>query len=924
MNKKFLSLFLALSLLIPLTAPLTAFATDQQPTATASAETEPTTAEASTAALPETAAPDAVSEEELLENCSILKFVDAETFRAAGHVARLPEIETLSSYAFRNADGTHTVYYLDQPVKYVDADGDFQTIDLTLQADGAVYRPVSNDLSLTLAKDYTDGVTLSHNGLSATLFPVPATEAPPLGDITETVMVIPRVSGESLTYENAFGAEIDLRYTVLYNGLKEDIILESYTGQSSFTFLLRTSGMTMYQANGVYYLARTADATERITLSSVVAYDKYADMCEGTMSVTTAQAGSLYEITVTVDSGWLQTDAEYPVSVDLTMLAEPYSADAILDAPVFNLKPTQNFGSYTYNRVGYYNSWGIGRTVVRPDGMLNSTLYKSLHASQVNSVLFTVTEATGSADQTIQIHKLYNGEDWTESDVTYDSMGFSCGVVTTAQLGNNAPTTFDLTSLVKEWINRTNIASNGFMMKGVNENTVNKAFCSTEFGTVSMRPFMTLNYTPITAVITPDDDFVKIGESVQFYCDITPSDIAYTWRVHDTSIATVSSAGVVTGVSQGWTFLTATWNGGSRTVTIKVGALEEGTYFIGNKQTGKYMDLEGAAYADGTPIQQWQFHGYIQSRWVIKMQRSGAYSIKSAYTGKYIGVENSSTVGGAAIKQYASIDDQPGREWYISQTSSGAYRFKPGTATHMALCVPLTGTYEDGTDLVQLGYTNNSDYRDEWVVVESGTTTFLAIPDTSPGHDHAGSFPLITQSVNAMGYGENYTYTSANTNTCIDMIASSDIFYSRSHGAQNGIVLSTNSLRIAHINYLEANALSKCNLVLYGACWTGLGKKNADNLVNATHAKGVTTVIGFETSVDCAEMNEWAKAFFEALADRKTVLEACEAADDAVSEYIDALEEQYTNTNITPTTIGHWYIAGSETQILHRVPLGGN
>ena len=151
-------------------------------------------------------------------------------------------------------------------------------------------------------------------------------------------------------------------------------------------------------------------------------------------------------------------------------------------------------------------------------------------------------------------------------------------------------------------------------------------------------------------------------------------------------------------------------------MTIKVGALEEGTYFIGNKQTGKYMDLEGAGTADGTPIQQWEFHGQSWSRWVIKMQRSGAYSIQSAYTGKYIGVENSSTVDGAAIKQYASVDDQPGREWYISQTSGGAYRFRPGSSSGMALAVPASGASTDGTDLVQLAYTNDTNYRDEWVV----------------------------------------------------------------------------------------------------------------------------------------------------------------------------------------------------------------
>ncbi|MBQ8288232.1 MAG: hypothetical protein IJX76_05610, partial [Clostridia bacterium] len=52
----------------------------------------------------------------------------------------------------------------------------------------------------------------------------------------------------------------DLRYTVLYNGVKEEIVLDDVPDQNSFTFLLHTSGMTMYQANGVYYLARTADA----------------------------------------------------------------------------------------------------------------------------------------------------------------------------------------------------------------------------------------------------------------------------------------------------------------------------------------------------------------------------------------------------------------------------------------------------------------------------------------------------------------------------------------------------------------------------------------------------------------------------------------------------------------------------------------
>ena len=366
--------------------------------------------------------------------------------------------------------------------------------------------------------------------------------------------------------------------------------------------------------------------------------------------------------------------------------------------------------------------------------------------------------ATGSANQTIQVHKLYNGEGWTESNVTYDNMGYSCGVVTTAELGNNAPTTFDLTSLVKQWINGTNVASNGFMMKGVNESTVNKAFCSTEYGTTDMRPYMALSYTPVTAIITPDDDFVKIGESQQFTCTTSPYDAEFTWMIRDANIATVTEDGLVTGIAQGQTYLTAMWNGGSLSVPIKVGVLEEGTYFIGNKGTGKYMDLESASNSDGAPIQQWAFHGQIQSRWIIAMESIGAYSIRSASSGKYIGVEDSSTIGNAAIKQYSSIANQAGRQWNISITSSGAYRFTPCSSSSMALAVPLSGTYDDGTDLVQLVYSDNTNYRDEWVVGvideawSSYPITYLVNLDVLYDHAYLQRYPDAISRINTHLY----------------------------------------------------------------------------------------------------------------------------------------------------------------------------
>ena len=53
----------------------------------------------------------------------ILSYVHSEVFAKGDHIARLKQDETLSSYAFLNRDGTKTVYYLDEAVKFTAADG---------------------------------------------------------------------------------------------------------------------------------------------------------------------------------------------------------------------------------------------------------------------------------------------------------------------------------------------------------------------------------------------------------------------------------------------------------------------------------------------------------------------------------------------------------------------------------------------------------------------------------------------------------------------------------------------------------------------------------------------------------------------------------------------------------------------------------
>ena len=201
--------------------------------------------------------------------------------------------------------------------------------------------------------------------------------------------------------------------------------------------------------------------------------------------------------------------------------------------------------------------------------------------------------------------------------------------------------------------------------------------------------------------------------------------------------------------------------------------------------------------------------------------------------------------------------------------------------------------------------TSQSDNKDEWYFVGTYDSTFVAIP-AEIGHDHDGSFEYVQNSLNNMGYTSNRTETIVDSTECLTYIASSRIFYIRSHGSKTDVTLNSEDLTISDINSLETNALENCDLVLYGVCSAGEGREGANNLVNKTQEKGAVTVIGFDRMVLCFEVNMWATAFFEALENGETIEEACISADNVVSDEWDGI-----------ITTNSWYIAGSKVQTLN-------
>lgn len=424
-----------------------------------------------------------------VDSSKILCYVDETEFKSKNFARRVPEQEALNTYVFQSSDGTKTVYFLDENVKYIDEDGKTVEKDISLVAKDQGYGITQSDIGLTIPNNPNDGISLSYFGKIVTITPTGA----------KTVAVAEK-KDNSVVYQGIFGANTALRYTPLLSGVKEDIILSAYVPNASYSFTIKTDGLNLYNNENGCYLGKDADAV-LFNLGDIIVYDAVGKLSDGSISVTTIKAGTEYIVTVSVDNDFLSDPTTvYPVTIDpsITVSDNTHGAGAIEDAPIFAGYATRNFGTYLYNRMGTPSAnYGIGRTVVKLSGLINSHAYQSITANQITNVSFYAKESSGGNTEYINIHPLTSNTTWTESTVTWNNVGsYSTAVNYGNTMYNGQWTAFNITNLVKAWKNGTYSANAGFIMTNQNEAN-NKSFCSSEYSTASYRPYVVVTYEPI-------------------------------------------------------------------------------------------------------------------------------------------------------------------------------------------------------------------------------------------------------------------------------------------------------------------------------------------------------------------------------------------------------------------------------------------
>ncbi|MDD6200517.1 MAG: DNRLRE domain-containing protein [Firmicutes bacterium] len=839
--KKILALLLSVCLILPtLSAAASAAETD-----TGRTEITGMTGDTAQTTITEEAA---LSETvfQLDADCRILSYVDEAVFREADHIARLNEEETLSTYVFLNRDGTKTVYYMDEEVKYLDSDGTVREKDLSLTADLNGYTTAQNDISLTLPENLSEGVGLSYAGYDISLIP----------QITTARVTGPQVNGNAVGYQNCFGNGTVLVYTPTLSGLKEDIMLVAYTGVSSFEFLLNTDGLGLYQEDGRYYLSASPTAELRIRLGDIVAFDATGSFSVGSMAVTTITERQQYRLTVSVDPAFLaDPNTVYPVSIDpsITVSDNTHGAGAIEDASIYQGAPTLNTGSWQYAHCGYVDStYKVGRILIRPKKLLSDSTYQSVSASQIESAYFYIWETSGTSAQTINLYSLSGSTSWTESGVTWNNAGVTQGTkYASASPGSNAKASFNITSLVKAWKNNQVTANCGFMLISSNETSVDKAFCTSEYETTSTRPYVVVEYqigsgesfetaervyfdSSITIDIQQANKlkylkFIPTISGTYLFCSTNASGDPIL-RVYDSTQNLLYSNDNGGGspnfrlsisLTAGRTYYLVAGHADSKTGSYSMfimqkAGIENRFYRLRNSISGKYLDICGPN--EQIYVHQWTSHAGEQEKWLIQKQSDGYFSIRSQYgSNKYVGV-SSTEIGENNVQLFESISDST--RWNLYVGASGQYLFEPKIATGKAIYASNAAT---GTKM-QLAWMGTGGSNIKWYV-EAYNYEGLTFSAFDVGDSSEDESSIVKEWMTKLGYTNVGTYNNADgiisAQTIKDVGRYSDIVYINGHGERYANMRVQNSTG-AVVEYLCAD-LSCTNLHTYDVPRVSIG-----------------------------------------------------------------------------------------------------
>ncbi len=634
----------------------------------------------------------------------------------------------LNTIVTDNGDGTHTMQIFSHPVKYVDAAGLVQDIslDVTQSANGS-YVPASHSIQMTFPRSLSDGITMEYEDVDIQLLP----------DFSGTTAPTARLDSTGKAVMYPVDSKTALVYQLTYAGFKEDILVKSYTGQTEYTFTLLTGGLTLQKEEESYYLVN-GDGEIKANIGDIIVFTAdEKNNTFGTMTYETVRANQEYELTIHLDGAYLASaDTAYPIRIDPTIEInyDNDGAGAIEDVTINSLRGSD--GSAQTLRVGLRETYGISRLLMKLPGLDLSDLPS---AAGIVSAEVQIRDLMCEAEvQVIECH-VFTGNTWTESTASWTSVGAdSIGTLLDsvslsydigAELEQWQRYSFDVTEAVKGWVSGSYDENKGLIFKATNAVETGSSYqhrSLASYNRTTNQPSFSVTFD---ASIVVSESTIALNENSTYSLTATtnPGGQTVTWSSSNTTRATVSANGLVTGKKAGRVTITASYvdedgiaHSDSCNVYVKI---PDGIYYLGN--SGRYLALEDGTGLAGSDVlllpQETADPERVLQLWHIYYLGSGMSVIRPvirnnmglSYPGNKVMLQSASYVN---TLSYVPANSR----WNIAY-GSGGYNIWKGEEGATALY--SASLYNSGSNVVGCGsYTGAAASYYRWTFVSPSTS----------------------------------------------------------------------------------------------------------------------------------------------------------------------------------------------------------
>lgn len=213
----------------------------------------------------------------------------------------------LNSLIFNTKNGEKAEFFYPYDVKFIDNEGLVHDKDTTISKAESCFVSTGTGVNISFPDKLTDGISVasSDNKYSVIFAPLDSADSYSDGFLTGDNSTV-RYTGQKASFE----------YGATFSGIKENIVLDEYSGVNSWSFRLLTNGLALHKIDGQYILS-DGDLSV-LFFGSVLAFTADdRNNTFGELTVETVTEAEEYVLTISVSDEWLKSgDTSYPVTID--------------------------------------------------------------------------------------------------------------------------------------------------------------------------------------------------------------------------------------------------------------------------------------------------------------------------------------------------------------------------------------------------------------------------------------------------------------------------------------------------------------------------------------------------------------------------------------------------------------------------------